>query len=596
MTGGACEIPEAWGGSGPVFHGNLVHSWRTLIKLDGTLDFDGKSVPAKPEWFALITDWQGKPMRSTVQPCTRNPEVREAILRGALKHLRQHTNDLFVTVGQEDGPDFCHCTAFGCSELVAKEGSASSLVLELANEAADRVAKEFPGKQVMAPAYMWGLPLPKTLRPRDNVIMSVAPIDNDFGHPVASGIHEQNVKCRTAMEAWQTAAKQIWLWDYTCNFTHYLMPHPNLDVLAPNVRYYADHHVTGYMAQGSHTCVNAEFSHLRMWVLAKALWNPDVDNRTLVAEFCHGFYGPAGPAILRYIEAIHRPVRENAGLYVSCYNDFTVPWLAPEVLTEAEGSLREAEAAVAKDPVLLDRVRLAHVPLQYVLAVRQPSSTTWKQIEQRSGKINRTAFATSLADRLDQFFIKTGKPWGMDETGGRGFPEFVTYLRQWAAKAGPSGDALPPELRGVEDFRLIHPWQIEQQKLNWGNRPFADPEASDGWVMRAKDEGWTMSYNFVAGDDFTPGKRYTLFVRVQCPPPMTGGDAFACGIHGKEPLPRLDKTVPTSLLTPGRYQVVEIGTLEIEPGHAFWIALVKGKNGYAVPEVLLDCFWLRKAN
>jgi hypothetical protein len=97
----------------------------------------------------------------------------------------------------------------------------------------------------------------------------------------------------------QTAARQIWLWDYTCNFTHYLMPHPNLDVLAPNVRYFADHRVIGYMAQGSHTCVNAEFSHLRMWVLAKALWNPEADNQALVAEFCLGFYGPGGPAMLK---------------------------------------------------------------------------------------------------------------------------------------------------------------------------------------------------------------------------------------------------------------------------------------------------------
>jgi hypothetical protein len=330
-----------------------------------------------------------------------------------------------------------------------------------------------------------------------------------------------------------------------------------------------------------------------MWVLAKALWHPEADNQALVAEFCHGFYGPGGPAMLKYIEAIHRPVRENARLYVSCYNDFTAPWPAPGVLAEAEGFLREAESAVARDPVLLDRVRLAHVPLQYVMAVRQPSSTTWNQIEKRFGKIDPAAFAGSLADRLDQFFVQTGKPWGMDETGGRSFPDFIAYLRQWGAKAGPAGDALPPELRGTEDFRLIHPWQIEQQKLNWGNRPFADPEASDGWAMRGKDEGWTMGYSFVATDDFTPGKRYKLFARVQCPQPTTEGDAFACGIYGKESLPRLDRKVPTALLTPGKYQVLEIGTLDMQPSHAFWIALVKGKNGYAVSEVRLDCLWLR---
>jgi hypothetical protein len=257
--------------------------------------------------------------------------------------------------------------------------------------------------------------------------------------------------------------------------------------------------------------------------------------------------------------------------------------------------MREAESAAGNDAVLLDRVRLAHVPLQYMLAVRQPSSGTWKRIEQELGKIDRSAFANSLADRLDQFFIKTGKPWGMDESGGRGFPDFVAYLRQWAAKAGPAGDALPPELRGVDDYRMIHPWQIDQQNLAWGTRPFEDADASDGWAMRAKDDGWTMSYRFVAGDDFTPGKRYTLLARARCPQPTAGGEAFACGIYGKDALARIDRVVPTQALTPGRYQVVEVGTLEMHAGHCFWMALVKGENGYAVPEVRLDCFWLREA-
>jgi hypothetical protein len=147
----------------------------------------------------------------------------------------------------------------------------------------------------------------------------------------------------------------------------------------------------------------------------------------------------------------------------------------------------------------------------------------------------------------------------------------------------------------VDACRLIHPWQIDQQALAWGTRPFADPDASDGLAMRAKDEGWTMNYSFVPGDDFTPGKRYTLFVRVRCPQPTADGDAFSSGIYGKKPLPRIDKTVPVKVLTPGRYQVLEVGTLELQPGHRFWIALAKGKSGYAVPEVRLDSFWLREA-
>jgi hypothetical protein len=172
MTGGASEIPERWGGTRPVFHTSLVHSWVAWIKLDGSLDYENKAGKADPTWYALVPDWQGKSARARSQPCTRNPQVRQAILNGALKLLRQHPADAFVTVGQEDGPEYCHCTQYGCADLVKSEGSASALVLDIANEAADRVAKEFPGKFVMAPAYAWGIQMPKTLRPRENVIIS----------------------------------------------------------------------------------------------------------------------------------------------------------------------------------------------------------------------------------------------------------------------------------------------------------------------------------------------------------------------------------------------------------------------------------------
>jgi hypothetical protein len=597
MVGGSSQIPAEWGGSGPVFHTNLVHSWRTLINLDGSLDYENKAGKADEKWYALSPDWQGKMQRVKTQPCTRNPQVREAIISGALKILREHPNDMFVTVGQEDGPDYCHCVEFGCADVVKSEGSASALVLDIANAVADRVVREFPGKLVMAPAYMWGLKMPKTLRPRRNMILSVAPIENDFGHPVATGVERNNVAFRAAMQEWAQTGCPIWVWDYTTNFSHYLMPHPNLDVLVENLRYYADQGVTGYMAQGSHTCINAEFSRLRMWVLARAMWNPTQSSRDLVKEFCDGYYGHAGTAVLRYIDTIHKPVRDRPHFRVSCYNDFLSPWLAPDVLVEAEGHMRAAEAAVTDNPVYLERVRLAHVPLQYVLAVRQPSSASWRQIESRYGKMDAAAFGANLADIIDRFYTKTGKPWGMDETGGIGFADFTAYLRQWAGKCAANGDALPPDLRDTPGwYRLIHPWQIDQQGMNWGNRPIADADASDGWVMRAKDEGWTASYRFVADDDFTVGKRYKLFVRVKCPPPMSEGDAFSCGIYGRAPLPTIEKTIHTRDLTPGVYQTFEIGTIALSPGHSFWICATKRNDRYAVAEARLDSLWLREAD
>ncbi len=412
------QAPEQWGGAGPTYHGGGL---ARACKANKALGFD-----RRPELWYTMADRT----RDHYRPCPSNPEVQQAVIDDALETLGKDPQDLCIAVGQEEVFD-CQCKT--CRAIVQREGSEEAVALELANRVADRVAEEFPGKFVVVPAYNTAMKMPKTVRPRSNVTIWLYPREIDFGHSVATGAQATNVEFRSALDQWSGAARRIWVGDYAGNFSHYLMPHPNLDVLVPNVKYYTDHHATGYSVRGNYTCANAEFSRLRMWVLAHAMWNPEVDGRALVAEFCNGYYGPAGPEILKYIDAVHRPVRNNPMLYVQTAYDDEMPWLAADVLAEAAVHLREAERKVAGNSVLEKRVRHACMPLWYVLAVRGPSSQTWRVVESRLGPLRGAELAVTLANTIAEHGITCLAEGDSPQR----VKDFADYLRDWSCASAP---------------------------------------------------------------------------------------------------------------------------------------------------------------
>ena len=72
---------------------------------------------------------------------------------------------------------------------------------------------------------------------------------------------------------------RIYIWDYVTNFAHYVQPHPNLRVLGPNIKFFADNNVKGIFEQGAFQSGGAEMAELRAWVIAQMLWNPQQDGR-----------------------------------------------------------------------------------------------------------------------------------------------------------------------------------------------------------------------------------------------------------------------------------------------------------------------------
>jgi hypothetical protein len=175
------------------------------------------------------------------------------------------------------------------------------------------------------------------------------------------------------------------------------MPHPNLRVLGPNVKFFADHNVKGIFEQGAYTTNGAEMAELRAWVLAKLLWDPSHDGAVLTNEFIEGYYGPAAPEIKAYLKITHDAV-EQSGDWLGCFESHTAKYLSLDTLARGWQRLKAAEAAVQDDPALQFRVQTAELPVLYTFIMR------WNDLRAAAQAANADwPMPPSIKDTYDQF-------------------------------------------------------------------------------------------------------------------------------------------------------------------------------------------------
>ena len=111
--------------------------------------------------------------------------------------------------------------------------------------------------------------------------------------------------------AWSAVHDRIYIWDYNVNFSHYLAPMPNLDVMAANIRFWVKNHAEGVMLQGGYQGP-AEQDELKCWVASKLLWDPSRDEKALAQDFIWGHYGKAAPAMAEYDALLDKMQADHA--------------------------------------------------------------------------------------------------------------------------------------------------------------------------------------------------------------------------------------------------------------------------------------------
>ena len=557
------EIPEAWGGNLRIL--GWSHTFRKLMSSE-------EYFKSHPEWFA---ERNGRRIPDG-QPCLSNPEMRRKLIHNTMAWLQKNPGTRLLALCQNDNEHYCQCAS--CNEFVRRNGNQSDLLLDVINDVASAMEKEYFSCKIVTLAYTYTRMPPVTIRPKSNVIIQLSNIECDFSKAAES---EANAEFAKNINAWKRIAPELHIWNYTTNFRKYYLPHPNWSCLAPDLRFFAANNVHGVFEQGSSAGTGgiADLDQLRAWLVSKLLWDPRQDSDKLINEFLQGYYGQASPFIRKYIDLMTQAAAAGK-VKLSCYMENT-PWLDTASLIAAWKAMEEARKIVGANPDLSERVAVAAVPINMALLIN-PDAV--KQIQNKGIKLD----VKTLLDRQFAIIRKAGTKHLEEDTNG-------TFGRHASIILGlhgllPRDGSEPAQARGrdwygvrtTKDFRLF----------GLGTQCFIENDANGAHsqsvrIPVTKSPQWNVQYHQLP--DF--GVPYELYASLRCDGREPQGNAVKMGVYNPETKRSDTITVPAEKIAGSSYNLVKITDLPVVNGCYVFITPIVNST---VDNIWIDRFVIIK--
>jgi hypothetical protein len=361
----SAKVPEEWGGAVD-YDGMFVHTFGGLLP-------EKEYFEKHPEYYMM----DDKGIRNTHQLCTTNPDVIRIVKEKVRKVLKDNPFTELISVSKNDGGGTCLCDK--CKSLDDAEETKMASLMVLVNAVAQDIEKDYPNVLISTLAYGETGKIPKTMRPRKNVsIMLCSDKTGAWRRPF-----EPSEICEigTLVKDWSKVCKRLFIWDYNINFSHYLAPMPNMDIMAKNIRFYVANNAEGVMLQANYQTAGSERDWLRSWVAAKLLWNPSLNLYDLMDDFIFGYFGKAAAPIAAYNRLLEKQEEiykiELSGKWLMDHKykpiryDMDHPFLSKEFLYYSTQLYDQAEL-LAESPQELERVQRDRLPISYVKLMRGP--------------------------------------------------------------------------------------------------------------------------------------------------------------------------------------------------------------------------------
>lgn len=512
-----------------------------------------------PEWYSEI---DGKRSGEGTQLCLTNADMRAEFVRVAKEWIRKDPGAGLISISQNDWHGKCQCAA--CKALEEQEGSASGPVLHFVNAVAAELEKDSPDLLVETLAYSYTRQPPKLVRPRRNVVIRLCTIECSYVQPLETG--EQNAAFRRDIEAWSAIAPKLYIWDYVTNFANYLLPHPNLRVLAPNIRTFVKHHAVGLFEQGDAGSTVGDFVRLRAWVIAHLLWDPARDENALIDEFLKGYYGAAAPYLRQYLD-LRQDAAAASGVYLRCYMNDTSAWFSPDAIDQATALYDQAQKAVAADPVLSARVRRERLPLDLVWLQRHATTArSWK-----AASAIAMPWASDPKTAVEEFIALATRLNVGQYAEGRPFAPYADGLRRLFRDPGPPPDACKdlPRDRWIDYQDNL----FTLYRLGSWVTTVNDAAASDGIAARmpGTHPQWATQLPFAA--DLAEGNPWRVYIVMRCETTAPDGAAAEVGIYDNKTRSGLaHKRLTVADCAGSQYRAIELGPVALDGEVYAWVA------------------------
>ena len=316
------------------------------------------------------------------QICLTNPEVRKLLLEKLRQFIIKDRAGAakagsppprIYCVEPNDAHWSCRCPE--CKAFSEREGSDSGPLVDLVNYLADGVRDEFPDVLIDTFAYGNTLKPPKTVRPRDNVIMRLAQLNAEWAfinkldeypdmfRPMTNAI---NRSCHENLVNWSKIARYLSIWDYWIHYSpkdKFATPYINISVIKSDLELFLDQKVEVMFVE-CEASETSPFWALKRWVGLKLMQNPRQPLDPLLKTFMSGYYGPAAEkmnAYLAYMEKRISAVPETEKL--SAMQERDRPYLDLDFYITSMKLLDEAEAICGTNKAALLHVQRERIPV-----------------------------------------------------------------------------------------------------------------------------------------------------------------------------------------------------------------------------------------
>lgn len=340
-----------------------------------------------PDIFALQPDGtrSGFPNPRTVKLCMSNPKVWELWLEDVKEQIAKDPTQTLFNASPNDGWASGHCVCPKCTAWDHPKGeprvfnwykknetrpATSDRDVTFANTLGKLLKEKYPGKdyRVMMLSYGHSRPVPVAARPADNVVMAI--VANFLGRKgLVDRGSTRGDTYRQQFDGWAKIVPSMLWRPNTGSPAGWQQGLPDLST-QQTIRDLKD--VAAARCEGIY--IDSVWEHWathgpQYYMMAQLVWDPNADDRAILADYYQRAFGPAAAPVREYFEAFEQArtafvaKNEDAGVFA-----FTKLY-TPELLRDSQTHLDRAMAAVPAGSTFAKRVAFVQVGLTYTKMV-----------------------------------------------------------------------------------------------------------------------------------------------------------------------------------------------------------------------------------
>lgn len=318
-----------------------------------------KYYDSNPECFAVDT----KGNRRHDELCLSSEKTLEIVTNEVFELLESKNYDpnapiQIISLTQWDDLTACKCDE--CVTQAKAHGGYSYVNLKFVNEVAKAVKNrktdskgnpvDYSNVAIDTFAYRYTRSAPKDIVPEDNVIIRLCSIECCSSHYIDDEGCLANKAFMKDLSDWSKLTDRIYIWDYCTDFSYFVAPFPEIEVLAHNIRVFYENGVRGIYEEGNFTVngndknldkvgteyeytvkrksEDTEFYELRAYVISKVMQDPYCDYEEVIKDFCKGYYGNAWESMYdiitlmdKYASRRHLNIYRDPKIIFKCSKD-----------------------------------------------------------------------------------------------------------------------------------------------------------------------------------------------------------------------------------------------------------------------------------